>query len=233
MRLKDRRQLATTAQNVGILYQNRAQRTEDPAEREAWLRRAVESVKESLAIWLQDENQVYAAASYFQLGILHRMLGELDEAERNAHEALAIRERLNLPDVYKDYGNLAEIARARGDEAAAAEWQAKCDAKWEELEGLRRGDGQGAKADEELGKFVLALAQAAFQARAGGALAPEAAEALAQMAGAPEPFPTLGSFLQKIADRAPLPPVPTGLPAELGKIVEALAQAIHQNDPAR
>ena len=232
MRLEDRRQLAGTAQNVGILYQSRAEQTDDPAQRETWLRRAIGSVKESLAFTLENENQVGVASSYFQLGVLHRMVGELDEAERNLREGLAIDEALNLPDVYKDYSNLAEIARARGDEAAAAEWQAKRDAKLAELKRLRRGDGQGAKVDEELGKFVLALAQAAYQARASGALAPEVAEALAQMAGAPEPFPALGAFLQKIADREPLPPVPAGLPAELGKIVEALAEAIRQNDPA-
>ena len=173
-----------------------------------------------------------AASSYFQLGVLHRMLGDLDEAERNLREGLAIREALGLPDVWKDYGNLAEIARARGDEAAAAAWQAKCDAKLAEVERLQRGDRQGAEVGDDVVKFVLAVAQAVFQARASGALDPEVAEALAQMAGAPEPFKALGFFLQKIADRQPLPAVPAGLPAELGKIVEALAEAIRDHDPA-
>ena len=57
---------------------------EDPGAREAWLRRAVDSVKESLAIKLEMNNRPGAATSYFQLGILYRLLGELDQAERNA-----------------------------------------------------------------------------------------------------------------------------------------------------
>ncbi len=51
-------------------------------------------------------------------------------------EALLIYEPLNLPSVHMTYGSLAEIARARGDAEAAAEWQAKRDAKIAELERL-------------------------------------------------------------------------------------------------
>src|SRR5262249_48309385 len=35
----------------------------------------------------------------FLLGVIHRLLGDLDEAERLARRALALRERLDLPDV--------------------------------------------------------------------------------------------------------------------------------------
>lgn len=70
------------------------------------------------------------------------MLGELDSAERNAREAPAIGEGLNLPDVWREYANLVEIVQVRGDEQAAAEWEAKRDAKRAELEMLQRGEGQ-------------------------------------------------------------------------------------------
>ena len=60
---------------------------------------------------------------------------------------LAIHEDLDLPDVYKVYGSLAEIARARGDEAAAAKWQAKRDAKVAELKRLRGGGGEAYNSD--------------------------------------------------------------------------------------
>jgi hypothetical protein len=223
--LKDRRQLASITHNLGILHQTRAEQAPDPGERDAWLRRAVDSVKESLAIWLEENNQLNAARSHFQLGVLHRFLGELDEAERNALEGLAIVEPLRLPEVYQDYGNLAEIARARGDEKAAAEWEAKRDAKLAELERLQRGHGQTDTVPDELVEGILALAQAAYQARAGGALGSEAAEALARLAAAPPPFPAIGAFLEAVAARQPLPPIPDPLPDQLGKILTALAEA--------
>ncbi|HUV91330.1 MAG TPA: tetratricopeptide repeat protein, partial [Anaerolineae bacterium] len=143
LQLHDRHQLAVVAQNVGILYQTRAKRAQDPAARAAFLRQAIGAVQESLRIKLELQNQVGAALSYFQLGVLYRMAGDLERAEEQARQALQIRESLNLPDVYRDYANLAEIAHARGDGEAAARWQAKCDAKVAELERLRRGGGDG------------------------------------------------------------------------------------------
>ena len=53
---------------------------------------------------------------------------------------MKIREALGLPDVYKDYWTLADIARDRGDAEAVAMWQAKRDAKLAEVERLRRGE---------------------------------------------------------------------------------------------
>ncbi|MDP7216202.1 MAG: TIR domain-containing protein [Rhodospirillales bacterium] len=232
-RLNDRRQLAANAHNVGILHQNRAEQTKDPGEREAWLRRAVDSIRESLAIVLEMNDRPGAAKSHFQLGVLHRMLGELDEAERNARESLAICESLRLPDVYMDYGNLAKIARARGDTAAAAEWQAKHDTKVEEIGRLRRGGGEDGAVPDDLVKAILALAQAAFQARGGGALPPDAAEALARLADYPAPLDAVGAFLRAVADGKPPPPVPGALPAKLREILDALAESIRDGDPDR
>ncbi|MFO1428853.1 MAG: tetratricopeptide repeat protein [Candidatus Competibacteraceae bacterium] len=140
-RLQDKTHLATVAQNLSILYQTRAEQTDDPARRTDLLRQAVASVQQSLSGWLEQKNQVNTAASYLQLGILHRLLGELEQAEQYALQGLQIHESLDLPDVYKDYYNLAIIARDRGDSEAAARWQAKYDAKLAELERRRRGDG--------------------------------------------------------------------------------------------
>ncbi len=229
-RRTNRQQLAGIAQNLGILHQTRAGQAGDPGERETWLRRAVDSVQDSLAIELEMNNRPGAAGSYSQLSMLYRLLGELDQAERNAQAALAIREDLGLPEVYKDYANLAEIARARGDAAAAAAWQAKYDAKVEELVRLRGGGGEAGSA--EAAKAVVALAQATFQARAGGALPPDAAEVLAQMADAPAPFDALGAFLQAVAAGGPLPALPGALPDELREVLEALAEAVRENDAA-
>lgn len=233
LQLNDQAQLAVTAQNLGILYQTRAEGAPDAATRAPLLRQAVAAVEESLAIELQRQNQVGAAGSYSQLGLLSLLLGAFDRAEENARQALRIRESLNLPDVYKDYGILAEIARARGDLEAAAGWQAKFEAKVAELERLRRGEGAGGPGGgpelAQLARLVLALAQAAYQARAGRAAPePEAAEALAQLAGLPPPLGGVGAFLQAVAAGGPLPPLPPGLPPPISEILEKLVEALEE-----
>ena len=237
LQLHDRHHQAGVAQNVGILYQVRAERAQDPAARAGFLRQAIGSVQESLAAWLELGNRVNAAASYFQLGVLYRMAGDLERAEEHARQALQIRESLNLPDVYKDYGNLAEIARARGDGEAAARWQAKRDAKVAELERLRRGGGeetrgQGDKetrrqGDRKLAQAILALAQGVYRARgAGGRVPLEVGEALAQLEQAPPPLGSIAPFLRAVGAGQPVPPLPSGLPEELASILQELVWAV-------
>lgn len=136
----DRHHLGINAQNVGILHQLRAGKATDAESRQAWLRRAVASIEESLAIDLERNDQLGAAASYFQLGVLYQLMGDLEAAERNALRSLHIAEALDQPDVYKDYDHLADLAAERGNDTAAAEWAAKRDAKLAELI-ERRGDG--------------------------------------------------------------------------------------------
>ncbi|HEY0604301.1 MAG TPA: tetratricopeptide repeat protein, partial [Herpetosiphonaceae bacterium] len=139
--LKDKNHLGIVAQNLGILYQKRAEQTTDPASHTALLYQAIASVNEGLTIRLDMQDQVRAAESYSQLGRLYQLLGEIDRAEETALQSLKVRESLDLPDVYKDYWILADIAHDRGDAEAAAMWQAKRDAKIAELERLRRGEG--------------------------------------------------------------------------------------------
>jgi tetratricopeptide (TPR) repeat protein len=231
-RLNDRRQLAAIAQNVGILYQTRAEGAPDPETRNALLRLAVASVEESLAIKLEMQSTVATALSYGQLGILHWQLGALDVAEENARQALQIHESLNLPDVYKDYNTLAHIARDRGDTDAATAWEAKRDAKRAELERLARGEGTEAQAGEVSAQFVqavLALAQVAFAARTGNAaLPPDATEVLAQLKELPSPFGSVGAFLQTVADGGAVPSVPAGLPSAVAEILEKLVEAVSE-----
>jgi len=238
LQLHDRAQLATTAHNVGILFQTRAEQATDDAARAAFLRQAIGSVQESLRIKMELQDQVGAAASYFQLGVLYWMAGDLDQAEEHARQGLQVSESLNLPDVYKDYGNLAEIARARGNGEAAARWQAKCDTKMAEVERLRRGGGDGetggqgdketgGRGDREVGQVVLGLAQAAYRARgAGGRVPLEVGEALAQLEQVPPPLGSIAPFLRAVGSGQPVPPVPPGLPGELASILRALVQAV-------
>jgi hypothetical protein len=228
-KLNDRPQLAAVCQNVGVLYRKRAEHTEDTAQRGTLLAKALGSVKNSLNITLDMNNEVDAAACYVQLAILHRMLEDLDEAQANALKALEIRERLGHPDVYIVHNNLAEIARATGDARAAAKWQAKYDAKIEELKRLRRGgrpEGQAAES-QKLVEFILALAQAAYSARTAQApLPPEAAEALAQLSDAPAPLSAVAPFLQAVADGKDLPPIPPALPPIIAQILQKLTDEL-------
>jgi tetratricopeptide (TPR) repeat protein len=133
-RLAERNQLAINAQNVGILYQKRAEQTADSEIRVALLQRAIVSVEKSLAIKLDMGNEVGAEASYFQLGILYWRLGQWEKAEQYLIQATELSEALNLSKVYKNYNVLARFAQGRGEQDTAAHWQAKCDAKVTELQ---------------------------------------------------------------------------------------------------
>ncbi|HNT55421.1 MAG TPA: hypothetical protein PKG95_11950, partial [Anaerolineaceae bacterium] len=167
-----------------------------------------------------------------QLGILYRLLGELDPAESNARQALQIRERLNLPDVYKDYASLAEIARARGDEAAAAAWQAKADAQKAEVRQLARGPktkaaGKLEGLSPQLLQVMQEVCQAVHAARQGARLDGPAAERLAEMAAGTGPWPAVAAFLRAAADPGQgVPAVPDGLPADLTEMLTALREAL-------
>jgi len=233
IQLNDRAQLAANAQNVGILYQTRAEQAADPRTRDALLQKAVASVQESLAIRLELQNPAFTAESYSQLGLLYQMVGALDQAEENSLHALQTYESLNLPDVYKVYGNLANTARARGDEEAAAGWQAKHDTKLAELKKLRQGDKETRRqGEEELSKFILALAQAVYQARGSGRrLPPEVAEALAQLEQqAPPPLCAIAPFLRAVAGGESVPPIPPGLPPQVDEVLRELVKAVAKLD---
>jgi len=125
---------------------------------------------------------------------------------------------------------MANIAEARGDAQAAAEWTAKGDAKYEEVKRLRRGEGAAvsqADAGKQLYKPVLALAQAAYRARvSGAALPPDMAESLANLATYPAPLSGMAGFLRAVAEGQPIPPLPDGLPKELAGILQAVVEAL-------
>ncbi len=224
----DRYHLAVIAQNVGILHQTRAKQAGEAEARGVHLRRAVASIEESLAIKLELEDQVGAAASFQGLGVLHRMLGDFDRAEENLRRGLGVYESLDMPEVYMFYAALAQVAHDRGDAKAAAEWQAKHDAKLAELERLRRGDGP-AGVPAQLVQAVLALARAVHETRVRGVALPvEAAEALAQLSGLPAPLGDVGDFLRGVAD-GETPPLPPDLPSELGEVLEGLVEALRSS----
>jgi hypothetical protein len=162
------------------------------------------------------------------------MRGDLNAAEQNMLQALAIYEPLDHPNLWKVYGKLADIARLRGDEKSAAAWQVKAETKYAEIK--RREQGVGAdgvrpapRIDEQLIKFLTELAQACYAVRAQKAALPsELAEALAQLQDAQPPFNEIGAFLQAAASGGALLPVPSGLPKQVSPVLEALKEAIEE-----
>jgi tetratricopeptide (TPR) repeat protein len=228
--LHDERQIGATRQNLGILYQKRAEALDDPQARRPLLNAALAEIQASLAINQKMGNRLGEAASHFQLGILQRLLGDLDQAETEVRQALAIFESLGHPNARKTYSVLAAIARDRGDASAAAQWQAKADAKREELERLAAGP-EGASGqpvlNDQLTQALLQLARDVFQARVHGQPPePDVAEALAQLAGLPEPLTGFGRFLQALA--AGQTPPPPAFPAPLQAIATALLDALRR-----
>lgn len=158
----DQRQLGAVAQNLGILFQTRAEQERDQAQRTVWLRQALASMLESLRIALEQQDQLGAAASSSQLGKLYRMFGDLTQAEAHLQQALLIREATNHPRLYIVYNELALVAHARGDAATAAQWRIKREAKEAELV-RRRATGGEMPALVAFEPLLLAIATAQGQ----------------------------------------------------------------------
>lgn len=122
-----------------------------------------------------------------------------------------------------DYATLADIARARGDDAQADEWQRKCDDLLAELK--RRAGGSGGlppQAVQSILSLAAVCARAGFESQD---LPPDAEAALAQLAAAPPPFASLVPFLRGLAAGETVR-VPDGLPSELGEVLGQLLDAI-------
>jgi tetratricopeptide (TPR) repeat protein len=144
VQLKDQPGLGQAAQNIGIGWQLEGEaareRGDEPAARRCF-EEARRSVEESLRVKQTLGNKHFEASSWGQLAQIHLCLGDFAAAERHAHEAREIHESLGLKEAWMDYNTLSEIAQARGDLAAAAEWAKKRDDLIAELK--RRAGGGG------------------------------------------------------------------------------------------
>ena len=228
VQLKDQPCLGGAAQNIGIVCQQEGEaareRGDEPAARQHF-EAARRSVEESLQVWQSQQNKPHEADSWSQLARIHLRFGDLAAAERHAHAAREIHESLGLKEAFRDYNTLSEIAQARSDTRAAAEWAKKRDDLLAELK-RRAGGGGGLPAQmlKALQQLAIACAQAGF----GDAdLDPGAEEALAKLDGYPAPFPDFVAYLRQLAT-GQLPPIPTSLPAELRQLLEPLEQAIRE-----
>lgn len=143
VRRGDQQFMGAVAQNLGIVCQKEgeaARKQGDEARARERFTEAARFVGESLAIRVESQDELGMAGSCSQLGKIHLLVGDLDQAEEHAHRARAIRERLVLLDAWKDHHTLADIAHARGNVDEAAVWEQKRDALRAELE--RRAGGQ-------------------------------------------------------------------------------------------
>lgn len=224
--LGDQKALAVAAQNLGIVSQQEGVAARKGGNEAAARRRfedAAASVRQSLRQWERVGDEPHAADSHGQLARIHLLLGDLDPAEDHAHQAREIRERLGLKEAWKDYDTLADIARARGDDAGAANWERKRDELIAELERRAGGaDGLPPQAVQQIVALAAACARAGLE---GADLPPQAEAALAQFDEAPPPFGALAPFLRSLAAGDAVS-VPGGLPPELGQGLEQLLAAV-------
>jgi tetratricopeptide (TPR) repeat protein len=242
--LGDEVQLAVEAHNIGILLQRQAMAlpAEAREERGRLLAEAAASVATSLALEQKAGDTEGAGGSFFQLSVIHRLLGNLDEAERHAQQSLAFYEPADLPDVAKVYGSLENIAEARNRPVEAAAWRAKKEAKLAEAPAPGAGPPQvpmGRPAQPaaealppEAREGFLAICQSLHDLRSTGKpLRPDAADAIGGLITQPEPLGAVGRFLQGVVDGA-IPDVPSGIPPELEAMFTALVTALRKLPPA-
>ncbi len=150
----------------------------------------------------------------------------MDEAERHALIAVSINESLKLlTNLWKWYNILADIARARGNAAQAAEWERKRDAVLEELDRRARGPGGlPPQLLQAIQGIAIACAQAGVDQRE---LEPGAEAMLSQMAALPSPLADLAGFLRRLSV-GDLLPVPSDLPAEISQLLEQILAAVRE-----
>jgi tetratricopeptide (TPR) repeat protein len=227
--LGDQRGLSSVAQNLGIVCQEEGEaaraRGEEPAARRHF-EEALRSVAESLEIEQSLGNKPGEAASLGQLAQIHLHIADLDAAEFHAQEARKICESLGLKEAWMAYGTLSEIAEARGDTKAAAEWDQKRGGLRLELYRRIRGGFP-----PEMIRSLHGLTIACARAGCGDGKFGHAEEAaLAQLDELPAPFPDFVAFLRQIATGQP-PSIPNGLPPELRQLLEAAEQAVGKGRP--
>ena len=112
----------------GQLLSNLALEADDPGEHERLLIAAIAEQREVLALAEQLGQPPSVAISHNNLSESLRRIGQLDEAELHAREAMEIWELLNSPKLWTALWILERIAEAKGDAMARAEWRRRREA---------------------------------------------------------------------------------------------------------
>ena len=222
----DAQAIAAIAQHLGSACQlegESARQGGDEERARARFEEAARFVGESLAIHLGTPDEPLAAGAHDQLAKIHLLLGNLDQAEAEAHEARGIRERLGLKEVWMDYAVLAAVALARGPghEAEAEAWVRRRDLLGAEID---RRAGTPTVPIEGLVRLAVACAEAGIE---GAPLDAEEEAALAAVATWSAPLSDLAPFFRALA-KGEATPVPAGLPEELAAKLGEIAEAVRR-----
>jgi tetratricopeptide (TPR) repeat protein len=125
----DTEALGGALQNIGIACKQEgelARKRADETTAQHCFVKAERFLQKSLRMHRDRQDKPREASSLSQLSQVYLLMGELDKAETYAHQAREIREGLGLiRELPGSYHTLAQIVRARGGEAQAAEWEAK------------------------------------------------------------------------------------------------------------
>jgi hypothetical protein len=162
-----------------MIFSDQAQQTADSVRARQLLELAIAEERAALVLQQQLGHPVSIARSHNNLASRLHRAGALDEAEEHARTALDICEQLRDPHTWQTLWVLEDIATARGDAAAAAEWR-------------RRKEAARAEAEERAGtptlpsETVASSLQVAAQARRQG----QSLEQALAAAGAPDDFLT-------------------------------------------
>ena len=202
-RLGDIECQAMARSNRAIVFSTQAQRAADPAESRRFLNEAIAEERKSLVLKEQLGQPQGLAISHSNIAD-HLRRGGTHEAQSHAEEALAIFESIQDPAAWKTLGVLADIAAARGDMAAAAEYG-------------RRKEAVPSEGQERSGTpaipvgIAVALLQVALAARARGDTLLQALAAVGAdgdlLATIDERAPWLSAHLRALAERQPRPAV--------------------------
>ncbi len=119
---------ATARSGRALIFSTQAQQATDPDRARQLLERAITEERAALILKKQLGQPNSIRISHNNLADNLRLAGALDEAEEHARKALAICEQWRAPTTWKTLWLLEEIAAARGDAAAAAEWRQRKEA---------------------------------------------------------------------------------------------------------
>jgi tetratricopeptide (TPR) repeat protein len=233
--------LGNAAHNIGIVCQEEgeaARQNGDEATAQQRFAEAERFLQESLRMQIDRQDNPGEARSRSQLSQVYLLMGELEKAEAHAHQAREIRESLGLiRELPHDYYALAQIARARGEEVQAAQWEAKRDEVQIELtRRARGGDAADTGLSQQMVQAITQLAEACVQAGLGGTGLPSEAEsAVAQLESeAAGPLQQLGRYLRRLATGpasatvAALATPPAGLPNPLPQLIAKLRDTVRE-----
>ena len=231
--------LAGVAQNIGIVCQKegeKAQQLGDEATAQQRFTEAEAFLQESLQMQIDRQNKPGEAMSRSQLSRVYLLMGELEKAEAHAYQAREINAGLDIRQaLFRNYNNLAQIARTRGNEAQAVQWEARREEVRAELtRRARGGDAADAGLPRQTVQAIIQLAVVCVQAGLSGTGLPSEAEsAMAQLESeAAGPLQPLGHYLRRFATGpasdtvAALATPPTGLPDPLPQLIAQLRDAV-------